>query len=72
MHWTGIDHFLGNFQAMAVKGVLMDRLGRAIDGQFGDIELHQRTFLASSLLHFMPGAKKQPSEPNRVNAVAQA
>lgn len=46
MHWTGIDHFLGNFQAMGIKGTLMDRLGRAINGEFGDIEIHQRSLLS--------------------------
>lgn len=47
MRLTTLPAVLDKFQAKAVKGVLMDRLGRATSGPFGAIEEHQRAALAS-------------------------
>lgn len=45
-HWTGIEQILPRIQAGAIRGVLMDRLGQAIDGEFSALEEHQRAGLA--------------------------
>jgi hypothetical protein len=47
MRLTGLPQVLDKIQAKGVKGVLMDRLGRAANGTFDQIELHQRTVLGS-------------------------
>lgn len=47
MRLTGLPQVLDKLQAHAVKGVLMDRLGRAAGGAFDAIEEHQRTLLQS-------------------------
>lgn len=47
MRLTGLPQVLDKLQAKAVKGVLMDRLGRAAEGTFDQIEQHQRALLAS-------------------------
>lgn len=47
MRLTGLPQVLDKLQAHAVKSVLMDRLGRAADGEFEAIEQHQRTLLGS-------------------------
>jgi hypothetical protein len=47
MNTTGLPRLLDAFQANAVKGVLMARLGRAIDQEFAEIEPHQQAALSA-------------------------
>ena len=47
MRVTGLPTILDRFQAGGVKGVLMDRLGRAANGPLDNMEIHQRTVLSS-------------------------
>ena len=47
MRSTGINALLDRFQAKGVKGVLMDRLGRAAGAELDHMEIHQQTALRS-------------------------
>ena len=47
MRLTGLPQVLDKIQAHGVKGVLMDRLGRAVDAPLDQMEIHQRTLLQS-------------------------
>jgi len=47
MHWSGLPYILDRLQAKAVKGVLMSRLGRQVEQEFGEIEPHQQAGLAA-------------------------
>jgi hypothetical protein len=47
MRVTGLPTVLDRFQAGGVKGVLMDRLGRAANAPLEQMEIHQRTVLTS-------------------------
>jgi hypothetical protein len=47
MRLTGLPQVLDRIQAKGVKGVLMDRLGRASGSTLDAMEIHQRTLLQS-------------------------